>query len=226
MGYGSRAEVSSTARRLGLRPLVLVFGLSVAFLWGKTTAGVNISDSRKIGIWRGKEGATVRRLDGSTYRLSTNCAGLWVASRDFAVQNHCRPSYFRFAKNRKLVPERGVDGPTIRPSTNCADVWIASRDFAGQNYCRPSYFRSAKNRKLVPERGLEPPTNCLRSKAFLPFKSTIQAYVYRSKNNPKLILNAVFFWSNIYRAVASFLMEPKAFFNDVVSVRPYLACKF
>ncbi len=175
MGYGARAEVSSTVRRLG---------------------------------------------------PSTTCAGLWVASRSFAVQNHCRPSYFRFAKNRKLVPERGVDGPTIRSSTNCADVWVASRSFAVQNHCRPSYFRFAKNRKLVPERGLEPPTNCLRSKAFLPFKSTIQAYVYRSKNNPKLILNAVFFWSNIYRAVASFLMEPKAFFNDVVSVRPYLACKF
>ena len=80
--------------------------------------------------------------------------------------------------------------------------------------------------KLVPERGLEPPTNCLRSTVFIDYKATIKVYYYRKNNNPNIILNAVFFWSNIYRAVVSFLMEPKAFFNEVVSVRPYLACKF
>ena len=81
-------------RRLGFRPLVRVFGLSVAFCGARRLLALIYYAPRKIGIWRGKEGSTVQRFDGSTYRLSTNCAGLWVASRSFAVQNHCRPSYF------------------------------------------------------------------------------------------------------------------------------------
>ena len=89
-------------RRLGFRPLVLVFGLSVAFCGARRLLALIYYAPRKIGIWRGKEGSTVQRFDGSTvqrfdgstYRLSTNCTGLWVASRSFDVQNHCRPSYF------------------------------------------------------------------------------------------------------------------------------------
>ena len=82
-------EEGSTVRRIGLRPLVLVFGLPLVVLLCKTTAGLPIfrfAKNRKLVPERG--------VDGPTYRPATNCTGLWVASRSFAMQNHCRPSYF------------------------------------------------------------------------------------------------------------------------------------
>jgi len=81
-------------RRLGFRPLVRVFELSVAFCGARRLLALIYYEPRKIGSWRGKEGSTVQRFDCPTYRPATTCTGLWVASRNFAVQNHCRPSYF------------------------------------------------------------------------------------------------------------------------------------
>ena len=118
MGRGRRSVRPSDG--LARRPLVRVFGLSVAFLRERRQLALKYYASRKIGSWCRKEGLTVRRLDGPTIRSSTNCADVWVASRSFAVQNHCRPSYFRFAKNRKLVPERGLEPPTNCLRSNCS----------------------------------------------------------------------------------------------------------
>ena len=49
-------------RRLGFRPLVLVFGLSVAFCGARRLLALIYYAPRKIGSWRGKEGSTVRRI--------------------------------------------------------------------------------------------------------------------------------------------------------------------
>ena len=106
-------------RRLGFRPLVLVFGLSVAFCGARRLLALIYYAPRKIGIWRGKEGSTVQRFNGSTvqrigFRSIVQVFGLPL------VVLQCKTiaglPIFRFAKNRKLVPERGIDGSTPRRS--------------------------------------------------------------------------------------------------------------
>ena len=61
----------STVRRIGLRPLVLVFGLPLVVLRCKTTAGLPIFASRKIGSWCRKEDSNLRPIAYEATALPT-----------------------------------------------------------------------------------------------------------------------------------------------------------
>jgi len=98
-------------RRLGFRPLVLVFGLSVAFCGARRLLALIYYAPRKIGSWRGKEGSTVRRIGLRPLVLVFGLPLVVLRCKTTAG----RP-IFCFAKNRKLVPERGIDGSTPRRS--------------------------------------------------------------------------------------------------------------